>query len=286
MQERRTISPVWVVLAGIGSAQLGAAVAKNLFGRVDPTGVVWLRLATSALVFVVIARPRLHGRTRADWLTVVGFGLALGAMNWSTYQAIARIPLGLAVAIGFSGPLVLAAALSRRPRDLVWVGLAAIGVGLPALGHADLDVAGIGFALLAATMWATYILLSARTGKRWEGVEGLAVASAVAAVLLAPFAVRTAGDALLDPRILVVGATVGLLSSAIPYACDLVALRRIRADVFSILMCLEPAAAALAGMLVLGEFLSPLEWLAVLCVMVASVGATGSRERVAEPVLD
>jgi inner membrane transporter RhtA len=283
---RRPISPVWIVLAGIASAQLGAAVAKNLFGRVDPTGMVWLRMATAALVFVVLARPRTRGRTRTDWLTVIAFGVALCGMNWATYQAIARIPLGLAVAIGFSGPLVLAAVLSRRARDLVWVGLAALGVALPAFESTRLDLAGIGFALLAAAMWATYILLSARTGRRWDGIEGLAVASVVATALLAPFAVRASGKDLLDPTILLVGAAVGLLSSAIPYACDLVALRRIRPDVFSILMCLEPAAAAIAGIVVLGEFLSPLQWLAVVCVMVASVGATRSREPLAEPVPD
>jgi len=284
--DRRPISPVWVVLLGIASAQLGAAVAKNLFGRIDPTGMVWLRMATAAVVFVLLARPRTRGRTAADWVTVVAFGVALCGMNWATYQAFSRIPLGLAVAIGFSGPLVLAAALSRRVRDLVWVGLAALGVALPAFERAELDLVGIGFALLAAAMWATYILLSARTGRRWDGIEGLAVASVVSTALLAPFAVGASGKDLLDPTILLVGAAVGLLSSAIPYACDLVALRRIRADVFSILMCLEPAAAALAGIVVLREFLSPLQWIAVVSVMAASIGATRSRERVVEPVPD
>jgi inner membrane transporter RhtA len=283
---RRPISPVWVVLAGIASAQLGAAVAKDLFGRIDPTGMVWLRMATAALVFMALARPRARGRTRTEWLTVIAFGVALCGMNWATYQAFARIPLGLAVAIGFSGPLVLAAVLSRRARDLIWVGLAALGVALPAFEPAELDLTGIGFAILAGAMWATYILLSAQTGRRWDGIEGLAVASVVATALLAPFAVRASGSDLLDPTILLVGAGVGLLSSAIPYACDLVALRRMRPDVFSILMCLEPAAAALAGIVVLGEFLSALQWLAVLSVMVASVGATRSRERIAEPVPD
>jgi inner membrane transporter RhtA len=280
----RPISPVWLVLAGIGSAQLGAACAKLLFGTIDPTAMVWLRLAVSALVFVALARPRVRGRTPAAWLTVVAFGAALGTMNWATYQAFARIPLGVAVAIGFAGPLVLAAVLSRRARDLAWVALAAVGVALPALERTELDPAGLGFALLAGTMWATYILLSAHTGRRWDGIEGLALASVVATVLLAPVAVPAGGGDLLDPRVLVLGVVVGLLSSAIPYACDLLALRRIRADVFSILMCLEPAAAALAGMVVLGEFLSPVQWLAVLSVMVASVGATRSREPTAAPV--
>ena len=188
------------------------------------------------------------------------------------------------MAIGFAGPLVLAAVLSRRVRDLAWVALAALGVALPAFERTELDLTGIGFALLGATMWATYILLSARTGRRWDGVEGLALASVVATVLLAPFAVPAGGEDLLDPTILLLGAAVGLLSSAIPYAFDLFALRRIQPNVFSILMCLEPAAAALAGIVVLGEFLSPLQWLAVASVMVASVGATRNREPITEPL--
>ena len=155
-----------------------------------------------------------------------------------------------------------------------------------AFERTELDLAGIGFALLGAAMWAAYILLSAQTGRRWDGVEGLALASVVATVLVAPFAVPAGGEDLLDPTILLLGVVVGLLSSAIPYAVDLVALRRIRPDVFSILMCLEPAAAAFAGVVVLGEFLSPLQWLAVASVMVASVGATRSQEPIAEPVLD
>ena len=283
---RRPISPVLLVLAGIASVQFGAAVAKNLFDTIDPTAMVWLRLATSAVVLVGIARPTMRGRSRDDWLTMVAFGLSLGTMNWAIYQAFARIPLGVAVTIEFAGPLVLAVVMSRRARDLLWVALAALGVGLLGFERTDLDLAGIGFALLAAAIWAAYILLSARTGRRWPGLDGLAMASVVATVLLAPIAIPAGGSDLLDPRILLLGAAVGLLSSVIPYAADLTALRTIKPGVFSILMSLEPAAAALAGMLLLQEFLSPLQWAAVVAVTAASVGATRTSDTIAEPLPD
>ena len=288
---RRQISPIWLVLAGIASVQFGAAVAKHLFDQIEPTAMVWLRLATSSLVLLAVARPRLRGRTRADWVTVLAFGVILGTMNWAIYQSFARIPLGLAVTIEFAGPLVLAVVMSRRARDLVWVALAALGVGLLGFEKTDLDLAGIGFALLAGAAWAAYILLSAQTGRRWPGLDGLAMASVVATLLLTPLAVPQGGADLTDPTILLLGASVGLLSSVIPYSAELTALRRIRPGVFSILMSLEPAAAALAGMLVLQEFLSMVQWVAVAAVMVASVGATRSRSDepgggIGEPVPD
>jgi inner membrane transporter RhtA len=176
--------------------------------------------------------------------------------------------------------------MSRRARDLAWVALAALGVGLLGFERTELDLAGVGFALLAAAMWASYILLSARTGRRWAGLDGLTIASVVATVLLTPFALPAGGSTLLDPEILALGAAVGLLSSVIPYSAELMALRRIRPEVFSILMSLEPAAAAFAGMLVLREFLTLTQWVAVVSVMVASIGATRSRETIGEPVPD
>jgi inner membrane transporter RhtA len=278
---------VWLVLAGILSVQLGASVAKSIFDEVSPTTLVFLRLATSALVLVLAVRPVLRGRTRQDWCVVLAFGATLGLMNWSFYQAFARIPLGIAVTLEFLGPLSLAVLGSRRARDLLWVLLAGIGVAvLGWSGGGSLNLPGVLFALLAGTCWAAYILLSAQTGRRWEGFDGLAVASVVAALLLVPGAVGTGGSDLLDPRILAVGALVGLLSSVIPYSCELVALRTLRPSVFSILMSLEPAAAALAGMLVLGEFLTVGQWLAMAFVVIASVGATRSARTVAAPAPD
>ena len=270
-----TVSPVWLVLIGIASVQLGAGFAKSLFDDVAPTTIVWLRLATSVLVLVAVLRPR----TREDWAVVVAFGLSLGLMNWAIYQSFARIPLGVAVTIEFIGPLALAVLGSRRPRDLLWVLLAGAGVLLLGFDGDHLDAAGVGFALLAGAAWAAYILLSARTGRRWEGLDGLAVASVVATVLLTPLAVGIGGTDLLDPWVLLVGAAVGVLSSVIPYSCELVALRTLSPGVFGILMSLEPAAAALAGIAVLGELLGPPQYAAIACVVVASVGATRSGQQ-------
>lgn len=274
---------VWLVVVGIISVQVGAAFAKDLFGTVSPTAMVWLRLVTSALILTAIARPRLRGRTRQDWLVVVGFGVSLGVMNWAIYQSFARIPLGIAVTIEFIGPLTLAVVGSRRAKDLVWVGLAAVGVLLLGFERTDLTVAGVAFALVAGIAWAAYILLSASTGARWPGLDGLAVASILATVLLTVPAIGVGGDLLLDPQVLLIGAMIGLLSSVIPYSCEMVALRSLAPSVFGILMSLEPAAAALAAIVVLQELLSPIQWLAVGCVVVASVGATRSRPVHTEP---
>ena len=280
---RPKISPVWLVILGILSVQFGAGVAKTLFDEVAPTTIVWLRLATSALLLLAIARPALRGRTRADWLVVVGFGLVLGLMNWSIYQSFARIPIGLAVTLEFVGPLTLAVLGSRRVRDLLWVGLAGLGVVLLGVQPGDLTWAGVGFALLAGASWAAYILLSAQTGRRWQGIDGLAVASVVAALLLTPLALGRYAGQLGDERILMLGALVGLLSSVIPYTCELVALRSLRPAVFSVLMSLEPAAAALAGLVVVHELLGSLQLAALACVVAASVGATRSGGTLSEP---
>lgn len=277
---------IWLVLIGIVSVQAGAAIAKDLFGTISPTSMVFLRLVTSTLVLLAIARPSWRGRSRSDWLVVAGFGASLGLMNWAIYQSFARIPLGIAVTIEFIGPLTLAVLGSRRARDLVWVGLAALGVVLLGFEPADLDRAGVAFALLAGAAWASYILLSAQTGQRWPGFDGLAIASAFATLLLTGPALVSGGTALLDPHVLLIGALVGVLSSVIPYSCELVALRSLAPSVFGILMSLEPAAAALAAIVVLHELLSPIQWLAVVCVVIASVGATRSRPMLSEPVPD
>ena len=278
--------PVGLVVVGIASVQLGAAIAKTVFDDAAPLTLVWLRLATSALVLGALVRPTLRGRTRYDWRVAIAFGVVLGTMNWAIYESFARIPLGIAVTIEFLGPLGLAVVGSRRPRDLVWVALAAIGVGLLGIQRGDLNVAGVAFALLAAAAWTAYILLSASTGSRWPGLDGLTVASVVATVMIAPFLVAFSGRGLDDPHVVALGALVGLLSSVIPYSCEITALRTIRPSVFGILMSIEPAAAALAGMLIVGEFLTPVQWLAIGCVIAASIGATRSESRLATPALD
>ncbi|WP_426243917.1 EamA family transporter [Nocardioides sp. LHG3406-4] len=265
---------VWLVIAGIVSVQLGASFAKDLFGTISPTALVWLRLATSALILAAIARPRLRGRSGRDWQVAVAFGLCLGLMNWAIYQSFSRIPLGIAVTLEFIGPLALAVVGSRRARDLVWVGLALVGVALLGAERAELDLVGVLFALVAGAAWAAYILLSASTGRRWPGFDGLAVASVIAAVVLAPAAIVAGGTTLLEAHVLLIGTVIGVLSSVIPYSFELVALRTLRPSVFGILMSLEPAAAALAAAAVLGELLSAWQCLAIACVVVASIGAT------------
>jgi len=280
------IPPVWLVLSGIISVQVGAAIAKDLFDLIPPTAMVWLRLITSAVILLLVARPRWTGHSGRDWLIVLGFGVSLLTMNWAIYQSFARIPLGIAVTIEFLGPLTVAVIGSRRLTDLIWVALAGMGVALLGVSRASLTLAGVGFALLAAVSWAFYILLSAQTGRRWPGISGIAIASVVGAIVLAPPAIVEAGSRMLDPTVLALGVAVGLLSSVIPYSFELIALRRIPPRVFSILMSLEPAAAALAAMIVLEEFLSVVQWLAMACVVTASIGATRTSSTLDQPAPD
>ncbi|WP_449065079.1 EamA family transporter [Planomonospora algeriensis] len=272
------VPPSGLVLLAIMSVQIGAGFAKELFAHLPPSAVVLLRIGMGALVLCVVARPRLRGLTRADLGVGVAFGAALGLMNMSFYEALARLPMGIAVAIEFLGPLGVAVAASRRRLDLLWVALAASGIALLApWGQASgLDWVGIGFALAAGACWAAYILLSAAVGQRFPGTGGVSFAMLVAFVLSAPVGIAAGGADLLQPELLLIGLGVGLLSSVIPYTIELEALRRMPKRVFGILMSLEPAMAALVGLLVLGEILDVREWAAIGCVVLASVGATRS----------
>ncbi|MFF3670387.1 EamA family transporter [Microtetraspora malaysiensis] len=273
-----SIPPPGLVLLAVLSVQVGAGLAKNLFAELPPTAVVFLRIAIGAVILVPVARPRLKGLTRRDLAVGVAFGLSLGLMNLSFYEALARLPMGIAVTIEFIGPLTVAVVASRRRLDLVWVALAAAGVVLLApWGQAGgANWVGIGFAALAGALWAAYIVLSAATGARFPGSSGLALAMVVATIAVAPVGVASGGADLLRPEILLLGAGVGLLSSVIPYTIELEALRRMPKRVFGILMSLEPAVAALVGLLLLGELLQAREWAAIGCVVVASIGATRS----------
>ncbi|REF01126.1 EamA family transporter [Thermomonospora umbrina] len=276
------VPPPALVLLGVVSVQVGAGIAKQLFDVLPPSAVVLLRLATSALVLGFLGRRALRGvlrdHSRRDLAVAAGFGLTLAIMNVSFYQAFARIPLGVAVTIEFLGPLAIAIAASRRVRDVLWAVLAFTGVLLLARGDGDVDLVGVGFALLAGVAWAGYILLSAATGRRFAGSTGLAAASVVAAVVVLPMGVATGGSALLSPELLLLGLGVGLLSSVIPYTLELEALRRMPARAFGILMSMEPAVAALVGLVVLNEVLSGSEWIAIGCVMIACVGATRGQQ--------
>jgi inner membrane transporter RhtA len=292
------------VVTGIVSVQIGAGLAGRAFGEVTPAVMTGLRLWSSALLVAAFGsrelacslRDLVRERAWRDAAVAVAFGVTLGIMNFSIYQSFARIPLGIAVTVEFLGPLAVAVASSRRLLDLIWVGLAGAGVALlsngwaslahsgkGAAGTAGLALSGVAFALVAATCWAAYILLSAATGRRFRGSSGLVIAMAIAAVIVTPAAAvsgSAAHDSLLRPGVLATGVAVGLLSSVIPYRIELEALRRIPARVFGIWMSLEPAVAALAGLVLLSEALAPRQWAAIACVMVACAGAARG---VAEP---
>jgi len=306
-----------LVFVGIISVQLGAGLAARMFSQAGPAGVTGLRLWWAALIMAAfggralarILRTVVAERAWRDLAIAVVFGLVLAAMNFSIYQSFARIPLGIAVTIEFLGPLAVAVASSRRRLDLLWVVLAAAGVLLltqggvrlaggsagpgssagPLLGLSTTGT-GLAFALIAATSWAAYILLSRATGRRFSGSSGLVIAMIVAALLVTGPAVAQAGPALAQPAPIAEGLAVGLLSSVIPYRFELEALRRVPAGVFGIWMSLEPAVAALVGLALLGEALVARQWLAILLVIIASAGAArsaaGSSQPQTEPSAD
>ncbi len=283
--------------AGILSVQVGAGIAARMFGTVPAAGLTGLRLWAAALMLAGLgARPAWRAargvvadRAWPDAIVVAAFGLTLGVMNFSIYQAFARIPLGIAVTIEFLGPLAVAIVASRRLIDVLWVVLAGSGVTL--LGTAGVSAARLGgaaaaggspapaeatgviFALLAAASWAGYIMLATATGRRFGGSSGLVIAMVIAAVVVSAPAVLSAGRALLRPVVLAAGLAIGLLSSVIPYRFELETLRRVPARVFGIWMSLEPAVAALVGVVMLSQALSAWQWVAIGCVTVASAGA-------------
>ncbi|MBM4830196.1 EamA family transporter [Actinospica acidiphila] len=271
---RGSLGPVGLVLAGGISVQFGGALAVTLMPRAGALGVVTLRLLVAAVVLMVVCRPRLRGHSRTDWGTVIVFGVAMAAMNGLFYQSVARIPLGPAVTLEVLGPLTLSVLASRRAVNLVWAALALVGVFLlGGGGFSGLDPLGVAFALAAGAMWAAYIVFSARTGRRFPQADGLALAMAVAAVLFLPLGVLESGTKLLDPTTFALGAAVAVLSSVLPYTLELLALRRLPASTFAILMSLEPALAATAGFLVLDQALAATEAAAIALVIGASMGA-------------
>ena len=270
-----SVPPTAHVLLGILSVQLGAALAKQLFAQAGAGGTVALRLFFAAVVLMLLWRPSLRVGRRA-LPVVLAYGLVLAIMNICFYQAIARIPLGIAVTIEFLGPLAVALFGSRRWLDGLWALLAAGGVVLLTETRGELSLAGFLFALAAAVCWGVYILVSAALGSRTGDGGGLALAMVVATMVAAPVGLFDAGTSILEPTVLLVGLGVAVLSSVIPYSLELEALRRIPPRVFGILMSLEPAVAAVAGLVVLGEALLPTQWIAVCCVVSASVGATRS----------
>jgi inner membrane transporter RhtA len=283
---RSPLGSAGLVVAGLTLQEVGASFAVHLFPAVGALGVVSLRLGFSALILLAVCRPSLRGHDRASWTTVVGFAVALGGMNLLFYEALARIPLGATVTIEVLGPLAVSVIASRRLSGWLWAALALAGVVLLSQGSfGHLDPVGVLYAFGAAAMWAGYILLSARTGRHFPRFDGLAIAMAIAAVLTLPFGVALTGARLFEPGILLLGAAVALLSSTLPYAFELLALRRLPAATFSILMSLAPAIATIAGLVILGQEFTPVAAIAITLVIVASIGAVRSaRQTPAEPL--
>jgi inner membrane transporter RhtA len=275
--------PPVLALLSMTSVQVGAALAKSLFHSIGPAGVVLLRVGIGALILLIIWRPKLHGYTWREYRWALLFGMTLAAMNFSFYQALDRIPLAVAVTIEFVGPLSVAMLGSRRLIDLLWVALAGAGIVLLAptglFGGIALDPLGVGLALFAGVLWGIYIPLSAQVGQSFSGLAGLALAMLVAALALTPVGVLGAGSLILNGRVLLLGAVVALLSSALPYALEMEALRRLPARVFGVLMSLEPGIAALVGLLLLHERLGLRAAVAIALVIAASLGATQARKR-------
>jgi inner membrane transporter RhtA len=267
---------IGLVLGAVGSVQIGAAVATTLFDELGPSGTVLLRTAFAAVILVAIWRPSIPRGAPALLRDAALFGVALAAMNLSFYAAIDRIPLGIAVTLEFTGPFAVAVAGSRRPLDLVWVALAAGGILLLSPIHGSLDGLGVAFALVAGGFWAAYIVIAARIGRAFAGGQGLAWGMVVSTVLLLPGGLIGGGGDLLRPGLLATGLAIAVLSSAIPYSLELEALRRLPKATFGVLMSLEPAVAALVGLVVLDQGLSTAEVVAIGLVVAASAGALGA----------
>jgi inner membrane transporter RhtA len=284
------VSPVpapLLMVAAVLSVQFGAAVARTQFEAVGPTGAVLLRLLFGALILLALVRPRVARWTREQWGAALVLGVAMAGMNTLIYLAIGIIPIGVAVTLEFTGPLLLALVQTRRLMDAAWALLAFAGVALLGFdGEGSVPLHGIAFALGAGAFWAVYILASARVGKLVPGVQGLAVSMAIGAVLVLPFGAPAAvAGVLAVPLVVPVFAAVAVLSSALPYALEMLALRRLSTRVFGVLSALGPAMAAVAGLLVLSQSLGMREILALCLVTAASVGVTlyGRRRRGPRP---
>ena len=275
---RPTVPPVLLAVVAILSVQFGNALAGSLFSTVGPLGAAALRMTLAAAILVAVVRPRVRGWDRRTWWGVVALGVGLAGMNALIYLAIDRIPLGVAVTIELLGPLAVAVAGTRRWRDVTWIVLAAIGVALLGFdGQAQLDIIGAVLAAGAAAFWALYIVASARLGPRARGVDGLVVAMVVAAALVAPWGAGSAiGAIVLDPALLLAFVGIAVMTSALPYALEFLALKRMPTRVFGVLSSLGPAVAALAGLVVLGQQLSLAQVIAIAVVMAACAGAVAS----------
>jgi inner membrane transporter RhtA len=278
-----TAPAVAMVLGGICSIQIGAALAVDLFDEIGASGAVFLRVLVSAIVLVAIWRPGFRLNREQARLALL-FGVVLAGMNLCFYEAIDRIPLGTAVTFEFVGPLGVALITSHRRSDLIWVAIAAAGILLLSggVGHDGLDPWGIVLALAAGFFWGSYILLGKRVGKQWSGGKGLAIAMIPAAVICAPFGIFSGGADLLEPSALLIGGAVAILSTALPLSLEIEAMRRLPSNVFGVMMSLEPAIAATVGFLLLSQDLAATQILAISLVVAASAGALWTSRAPAE----
>lgn len=280
MKSKINIPPLPAVLAAIVSVQAGAAIAKGLFPALGATGTASVRIGLSALILLAVNRPNFKNLNKAQWMAVVPYGLCLGAMNVIFYMSLERIPLGLAVTLEFIGPLLLAVSGSRRVIEFLWVLLAAAGIAFIApWSEKSIDLLGALLALLAGGFWAGYIVLGRRTSKILEDGQAVSIGMIFATMIVLPFGIAGGGLANFTPIMILSGSALALLSSAIPFTLEMNAMRKIPAQTFSILMSLEPAVAALCGLLFLHEKLSLYEWMAVALVVIASAGATLTKEK-------
>jgi inner membrane transporter RhtA len=270
--------PIGLLAVAMVSVQVGATAAKGLFPAVGAEGAATLRLLIFSPIMLAVWRPWRRRPSLPSLAPVLAYGLTLGAMNLTFYLSLRTIPLGVAVALEFVGPLAVAVLHSRRWSDLVWVGLAAVGLLLllPLQGLSKpLEPVGMGLALVAGGLWGLYIIFGQRAGAQ-HGGAAVAMGGVVAALLVTPFGVAHAGRALLNPAIWPTALTAAVMSSVIPYSCEMFSLTRLAARTFGILMSLEPAIAALAGFVVLHERLAPLQVLAIAAVILASLGAVAT----------
>ncbi len=273
--QRGAAYPVVLVIGAIVTVQCGAALATTLFDQLGPAGAVLLRSLFAAVVLVAIWRPSLRGHSHEALRATALFGISLAGMNLCFYEALDRLPLGIAVTLEFVGPLGVAVISTRRAIDVLWAVLAAAGIVLLSGGISGPGIDGLGaaLALVAGCFWGAYILIGGALGRIFEGGTGLALAMAISALLVAAPGIVDGGADLLDPRLLALGAAVAILSSVIPYSFEFEALRRLPAGVFGVLMSLEPAVAALIGVIALGQDLAPREIVSIGLVVAASAGA-------------
>ena len=279
--------PVGLLLIAMASIQSGASLAKSMFPVVGAQGTTTLRLIFASVIMILLLRPWKAKLTARSLQTVAVYGVALGGMNLLFYMSLQTVPLGIAVALEFTGPLAVAIYASRKAIDFLWIGLAIVGLLLLVptdAASASIDLMGAGYALAAGVCWALYILFGQKAGAD-NGVQTAALGVMIAAIFVTPFGVAHAGTALFTPSLIPVALGVAVLSTALPYTLEMIALTRMPARTFGTLMSVEPAIAAMSGLLFLNEYLSVAQWMAISCIILASVGATLTMGREAKPMV-